>query len=268
MSEENKKIMSKKDRKKEDKKQAKAYIKAQYNYRIGYIFKSINQFFKQHFLYYFKKYCKIIMGIFIAISLIFIISGTQKIIHGHKMKDDIQTYNKSNEDLEGKVKLLQSDIKKDDERISKASISTQSGVKRGKETIDTIFNGMFQYDNAADYKENREKNLNYFENPKAKWIEKIYSDDKDSDGNSQIETLGLSSKLDSIDIYTESVDDTSKKVVPFKVVTSYTGYIDDVSSDYATRTHYTTYKIDVDTSNNKITNMKKINTVKVNNEIS
>lgn len=268
MSEENKKIMDKKARKKEDKKLAKKYIKAQYNYRIGYIFKSINQFFKQHFVYYFKKYNKIIMGVFIAISLILIISGTQKMIQGHKMKDDIQAYNKSNEDLEGKAKLLQSDIKKDNERIDKASISTQSGVKRGKETIDKIFKGMYEYDNATDYKENREANLNYFENPKAKWIAKVYSDDKDSDGNSQIETLGLRSELDNVDIYTESVDDTSKKVVPFKVVTSYTGYIDNISSDYATRTHYTTYKIDVDTSNNKVTNMKKINTVKVNNEIS
>ena len=268
MSEKNKKIMDKKARKKEDKKQAKAYIKAQYNYRIGYIFKSINQFFKQHFSQFFKKYSKIIMGIFVVISLILIISGTQKMIHGHKMKDDIQTYHKSNEDLEGKAKLLQSDIKKDNEKIDKASVSTQSGVKRGKDTIDKIFNGMYQYDDATDYKENREENLKYFDDPKAKWIKKIYSDDKDSDGNSQIETLGLSSKLDSIDIYTESVDDTSKKVVPFKVVTSYTGYIDNISSDYATRTHYTTYKIDVDTSNNKITKMKKINTVKVNNEIS
>lgn len=68
-------------------------------------------------------------------------------------------------------------------------------------------------------------------------------------------------------IYTESVSDTSKKVVPFKVIVSYTGYIDNISSDYATRTHYTTYKVDVDTSINKITKIDKLGTVKEQNEI-
>lgn len=268
MNEKKQKIMDKKAKKKEDKRLAKRYIKAQYNYHIGYIFKSINQFLKQHFFYYIKKYKKIVIGILLVISLACIISGTQKIIHGHKLKDDIQTYNKNNEDLEGKSKLLRADIKKDEKRIDRASISTQSGVKRAKDTIDKVFNGMYQYDDADDYKDNRKENLRYFDNPKAKWVNKVYSNGKDSDGNNQIDILGLSSELDNVDIYTESVDDTSKKVVPFKVVTSYTGYIDEISSDYATRTHYTTYKVDVDTSNNKITNMKKINTVKINNEIS
>lgn len=268
MSEENPKILTKKEKKKEEKKKAKAYIKAQYNYRIGYKFKSINQFLKQRVGGFFKKYNKVFMALFLIISFIFIISGTQKIVEGHKMTDKINEYQTSNEDLEGKDKLLRSDIKKETKKIDKASISTQSGVKRAKDTIDKVFNGMYQYDNSDDYSESRKSNLQHFEDPKSKWINKVYSNDKDVDGNSQIDTLGLSSKLNSTDIYTESVEDTSKKVVPFKVVTSYTGFIDGVSSDYATRTHYTTYEIDVDTSNNKITDMKKINTVKVNNEIS
>lgn len=268
MSEEKPKIMTDKDKKKEDKKKAKAYIKAQYNYRIGYIFKAIKQFFKQYFIFYIKKYNKIIMGLLILISLIFIVVGAKNFIQGHNLNDDIDEYHSTNSDLEGKSKILESDVEKENDKIDKASISTQSGVKRAKDTIDKVFNGMYQYDDSDEYKENRNTNLKYFDDPKAKWLDKIYSNDEDADGNSQIKTLGLKSELNNADIYTESVNDTSKKVVPFKVVSSYTGYIDDVSSEYSTRTHYTTYEIKVDTSNNKITDMKKMNTVKVNNEIN
>lgn len=268
MSEKKEEIMTKKERKKEEKRKAKAYIKAQYNYRVGYIFKAIKQFLKQNFVYYIKKYKKPLLITLLVLSLIFIVLSINKIIKGNEINDDLSNYQHTNKVLQSKSDSLKADLKQENKKIDSASISTQSGVKRAKGTIDKVFNGMYQYESSSEYRENRESNLQYFENPKAKWIDKIYSNDKDSDGNSQIKTLGLQSDLNSTDIYTESVTDTSKKIVPFKVITSYTGYINDVSSEYSTRTHYTTYEVDVDTSNNKITKMKKINTVKINNDIS
>lgn len=268
MNEDERQLMTKKEKKKEEKRLAKSYIKAQYNYRIGYIFKTIKEFLKQYLIYYLKKYIKFVMFILLIISLVFIIFGSIKMINGNAMDNDIDKYKEENKALQSKSLDLKSDLKKENEKIESASISTQSGVKRSKETIDKVFKGMYDYSDYKEYAYNRKVNMDYFKNSEDKWIDSIYSNDKDVDGNSQIKTLGLTSTLDSADIFTESVEDTSKKIVPFKVVVSYTGYIDAVSSEYATRTHYTTYEVNVDTKDNKITHMKKLNTVKINDEIS
>jgi hypothetical protein len=261
-------IKTKKEEKREQRQQGKAYLKAQYNYRIGYLIKSIKTFFKENFIYYIKKYTKAIMIVMLIISVIFLFIGINQFIRGHEASHNASRYQASNQKLQSKSDELSADLRQENKKINSASVSTQSGVKRAKKTIDKVFNGMYDYHSSGEYRDNRKQNIEYFDNPKAKWINDVYSDDKDEDGNSQIDTLGLTSDLENTEIYTESIKDTSKKVVPFKVVVSYAGNIEDVSSEYATRTHYTTYKVDVDTSNNKITKMKKINTVKVNNEIS
>lgn len=269
MSEDNKPdIKTKKEEKREKRKQGKAYIKAQYNYRIGYLIKALKTFMKENFVYYVKKYIKVIMIVLALISIIFLFIGINQFIRGHEASNNAERYQASNQKLQNQSDDLNADLKQENKKINSASVSTQSGVKRGKKTIDKVFNGMYDYQTSGEYRDNRQQNLKYFDNPKAKWINDVYSNDKDEDGNSQIETLGLTSDLVNTEIYTESIEDTSKKVVPFKVVVSYTGNIEGVSSEYATRTHYTTYKVDVDTSNNKIKDMKKVNTVKVNNDIS
>ncbi|MCG7340148.1 hypothetical protein MHZ36_12700 [Staphylococcus sp. ACRSN] len=269
MSEDKKpEIMTEKEKKKEDKKQAKAYIKAQYNYRIGYLFKAIKTFLKENTKYFIKKYLKMIMIVLALLSIVFVVIGLNQTINGNRANNDIDSLESKNNKLQTQVEDLDSDLKQESNKINAANVSTQSGVQRGKETLDKVFKGMYDYQNSSEYRENREQNLKLFEDPKAKWIKDVYSDDKDEDGNSEIEALGLSSELNETEIYTESIEDTSKKVVPFKVIASYTGNIDNVSSEYATRTHYTVYEVDVDTSNNKIDKMKKGNTVKVNNDIN
>lgn len=269
MSEENEpEIKTKKEEKKEERQLGKAYLKAQYNYRIGYIFKSIGTFLKHNTVYLIKKHLKIVMLILAALAIIFVVIGINQLVNGSKTSHKVQSYEASNRSLQSQVDDIDIDLKNENKKIDAASISTQSGVKRGKETLDKVFKGMYDYQSSSEYRENRKANMKYFDNPKDKWINDVYSNDKDEDGNSQIESLGLTSELDNTEIYTENVEDTEKKVVPFKVIASYTGDIDDVSSDYATRTHYTIYEVDFDTSDNKITKMKKVNTISENNSIS
>lgn len=267
MSEKQDPLMTKKEKKKQEKKNAKAYVKAQYNYRVGYIFKTIRQFLRRNLLDFIKKYQKVILAILGIISLLLIVIGIKNLVNGHEKVDDISKYQSANEKLETKNKMLQADNKKDNDKIEKASVSTQTGVQRAKDTIDKVFKGMYNYNDSKEYRDNRKSNMKLFSNPKDKKIANIYSDDKDDDGSSLINNLGLKSELNNVDIYTKSVDDTSKKVVSFKTIVSYTGYMEDVSSDYATRTHDTIYQIDVDTSNNKIKNIKKLNTIEENNNI-
>lgn len=264
----NNEIKTKKEKKKDERRQVKSYLKAQYNYRIGYFFKAIRTYLKKNTVYLIKRNIKALTVILLALSILFVLIGISQIIAGNKKAHKIEDVQHSIQNLKTQAASVDADLKREQKKIDSVSVSTQSGVVRGKKTIDKVFTGMYEYQNADEYKANREAALKYFDDPKAKWVNSVYSDDKDEDGNSQIETLGLTSELDSTDVYTESVEDTEEKVVPFKVIAAYTGKIDDVSSDYATRTHYTVYEVDLDTSNNKITKMKKISTVEENNSIS
>lgn len=268
MSEIDDKLKTKKQKKKEERDLVKSHLKAKFNYKVGYKIKSVIQFTKLKFINIIKKYLKPLMFIVLLFSLLLLIVSAVNIYKGNNSKNEISKYEEKNSKLKNTADELHYKIRKDNKTIESASISSQTGVKRAKSIINTVFKGMYEYSNSSEYAENRNENLSFFEDPKDKYIDKVYSNDTDSDGNKQIDTLGLESELDNADIYTESVSDTSKKVVPFKVIVSYTGHIDNVSSDYATRTHYTAYKVDVDTSINKITNMKKVGTVKNQSEIT
>lgn len=261
-------IKNKKERRKSDRQKGKRYIKAKYMYHVGYIFKAIKNYIKYNLLYYLKQFIKPIMAIILIISVILFIWSAVKVANGLSLNDDINKQNQINKKLISKNNDLKSKTNSQNRKIDKVQISNQTGVKRAKKVIDRVFKGMFDYEDVDEYEENRKSNLENFDDPKAKWIDKIYSDGKDDNGDNQIETLGLTSELNNIDIFTDSPDDTKKKVIPFKVIVSYTGYIDGLSSDNATRTHYSTYEIDFNTKNNKIEEMKKVNTVKVNNSIN
>lgn len=267
MSEKNDNLKSKKQKKKEEKEIIKAHLKAKFNYKIGYKFKTFFQYIKLNLKYLFKKYHKPLMYVLLLFSLLLLISSSVNFVKGQDSSNELSKYEGKNAKLKSTSDDLQNNIRKDDKKIESASISSQSGVKRAKTVINQVLKGMYDYSDSTEYAENRKENLKLFKNPKDKKTNNIYSDDTDSDGNKQIDTLGLDSEMNTTKIYTESVSDTSKKIVPFKVIVSYTGHIDNVSSEYATRTHYTTYKIDVDTSLNKITNIDKIGTVKEQNEI-
>lgn len=261
------KLKSKKQKKREEKALVKAHLKAKFNYKIGYRFKTFFQYTKLSGKKFFKKHHKLLMYILLLCSLLLVIASAINFVKGQNANDDITKYTDKNAKLKSTDDDLQYNIRKDNKKIETASISSQAGVKRAKSVINKVFKGMYQYSNSSEYADNRNENLKLFKNPKDKNIDKIYSNDIDSDGNKQIDTLGLDSEIDNTKIYTKSVSDTSKKVVPFKVIVSYTGHIDNVSSDYATRTHSTSYKVDVDTSINKITKIDKIGTVKEQNEI-
>lgn len=261
-------LKTKKERKKEKRQLGKKYIKAQYNYHIGYRFKALFKYLKENVKYFFTKYIKAIVVALCLASIVCIILGATKLYQGYSYNDEITKYNKSNEKLESKEKDLSMKIENQTKTIDSKSVSTQTGVQRAKKVIDDVFKGMYEYSDADEYEENRKNNLKHFKNPDDKQVQTIYSDAKDSDGESQIDTLGLESELDNLDIFTKNPDDTKEKIVPFKAVISYTGYINDVSSDYSTRTHYTTFEIKFDTSTNKITEMKKVNSVKMSNNIS
>ncbi|MEB8122957.1 hypothetical protein ACF0HT_13505 (plasmid) [Staphylococcus xylosus] len=260
-------LKTKKQKKKEEKQIIKAHLKAKFNYKIGYKVKALFQYLKLNLKNLFKKYHKPLMYILLLFSLLLFIASATNFVKGQNANNDLSKYEDKNAKLKSTFDDLQYNIRKDNKKIESASISSQTGVKRAKSVINKVFKGMYDYNNSSEYAENRKENLKLFKNPKDKKIDKIYSDDTDSDGNKQIDTLGLVSEMNDTKIYTESVSDTSKKVVPFKVIVSYTGHIENVSSDYATRTHYTTYKVDVDTSLNKITKIDKIGTVKEQNEI-
>lgn len=267
MSGEDDNLKTKKQKKKEEKEVIKAHLKAKFNYNIGYKFKSIFQYIKINLRDLFKKYHKPLMYILLLFSLMLFIASAVNFVKGQNYSDDFSKYEDKNAKLKSTSDDLQYNLRKDEKKIESASISSQTGVKRAKSIINKVFKGMYDYNDSSEYAENRNENLKLFKDPKDKKIDKVYSDDTDSDGNKQIDTLGLDSEMNDAKIYTDSVSDTSKKVVPFKVIVSYTGYIDNISSDYATRTHYTTYKVDVDTSINKITKIDKLGTVKEQNEI-
>lgn len=262
------KIRTIKEHKKENKEIGKKYIKAKYNYHFGYRFKAFNNYIKKNLKYFFTKYIKPIIVILLVLTVIFLGVGIAKIVEGTSFEKETEKYESTNKALESKEKDLEMEAQNQNKKIDSKNVSTQTGVQRAKKVFDDVLNGMYSYDNADEYNTNRENNMKHIENPDEKWVGSVYSDAKDDDGNSQIETLNLSSDLDNSSFFTKNPDDTKEKVVPFKVVVSHTGYIDDVSSDYATRTHYTTYKVDFDTSTNKIKHMKKVNSVKVNNDIS
>ena len=261
-------LKTKKEKKKEQRQLGKRYIKAQYNYRIGYKIKAFTKFIKQNTKYFFIKYIKGIMVALCLISIICLITGAKNLYKGYSYEDEIDKYKNTNEKLITKEKDLSSQAQDQAKKIDTKSVSTQTGVQRAKDVIDDVFKGMYDYSDGNEYDEKRNKNLKHFKNPNDKQVQSIYSDGKDSEGENQIDILNLKSDLETSDIFTKNPDDTKEKIVPFKAVVSYTGYINDVSSDYSTRTHYTTFEIKFDTSTNKITEMKKINSVKVNNDIS
>lgn len=267
MSENKDNLKTKKQKKKEERNLIKAHLRAKFNYKIGYKIKSLVQFINLNAKNIFRKYLKPLMLILLLFSFMLLIVSVINLFKGNSASDEISKYEDYNEKLKSTSDDLQYNIRKDDKTIESASISSQTGVKRAKNIIDKVFKGMYEYNDSDEYEKNRNENLKLFKDQKDKDINKIYSNDTDSDGNKQIDTLGLESKLNSTSIYTESVSDTSKKVVPFKVIVSYTGHIDNVSSDYATRTHYTTYRVNVDTSINKITKIEKVGTVKSQSEI-
>lgn len=261
-------IKTNKERRKSDREKGKRYVKAKYMYHIGYIFKAIKNYIKYNLIYYMKRFIKPIMAIILIMSVVLLIWSAIKVANGLSLENDINKQNSINQRLISTDKDLKSKTNSQNRKIDNVQISNQTGVKRAKKVIDKVFKGMFDYEDSEEYDQNRKDNLENFDNPKAKWIDKIYSDAKDDNGDNQIDTLGLTSELNNTDIFTNSPDDTKKKVIPLKVIVSYTGYIDGLSSDNATRTHYSTYEIDFNSSNNKIEKMKKLDTVKVNNSIN
>ncbi|MBM6202837.1 hypothetical protein H6K86_11805 [Staphylococcus epidermidis] len=259
---------SKKEQRKQDKKIGRKYLKAQFNYRFGYRIKALKQYFKNNTLSLGERYAKPIIYIVVLIILTLLILGSINIIQGTSYNKDINHYQNKVDKLKSQAQELNAKSEENYKKIDNKSVSNQTGIKRGKSVINKVIKGMYDYEDNDEYQSNRKEALSYFKNPDDNNVKNVYSEAKDRDGGSLIDNLGLSSEVNDDQIYTKAPDDTKKKVVPFKVVVSYTSYIEDVSSEYSSRTHYTTYKIDFDTSDNKIKNIKKLNSVKLNNDIS
>lgn len=254
---------TKRQKQKEDSKKARRYLKARFNEKIGYIFIAIGYFIKNNFIYH-KKRISILLSIITIILLGF---TTFNFVKASNIQNEVNNYNQKNAKLESKISNQQKEIDEQDKKIDEYDISASPKIVRASKKLSQVFHGMYDYSDANEYQKNRDKNMKYFTNPNSKEVRKIYNEDEDSDGDSIIENLNLKSSLQEYNIYTDKIKVQNKKVINFKAIVEYQSDIIGVSSDYATRTHNTIYDIEYDTEKNKISSIKKLNTLKENKSL-
>ncbi|WP_341775923.1 hypothetical protein [Staphylococcus hyicus] len=242
---------------KQEREQLRKYLKAVFKSKFGYIPISLWIFLKKNTKYYLKS----IMFLLMAISLVLGGISIYNFIKGKETQAVYEKVNKKNNDLKPKVNKLQQQTQQQNDKLSKYDISNQTGVIRASDVTANVFKGMYEYDDGTEYANNRKKNLELFLDPKAKWIDKLYSDDKDANGESMIDNLKIKSSLNMFSFYTENPNDVEKDELNLIALVEYKSTIPDVSNEFASQTHQAVYSIIYDTKQNKIKEMNKTNTI-------
>lgn len=255
MSMKNDSVKSKKEQKKEESKKSRKYLKAYFNAKVGYRFKALGYFFRNNL----KMTLKGFYTVLIIATFIFLGLSVYNLYKGFETKPDVSEYKAQTSKLAPENERLQDSVLNQEEKIDEYNISNSNKVVESSNVISKVFKGMYTYKNAEEYNKNRKENLKYFKDENASWIKSIYSENKDNEGNSLIETLNLNSEIQKFNLFTEDPNDTDSKVLKFKAIVEYQSDIDEVSNSYASRTHQTIYDIEFDTEENKIVKMKKEN---------
>ncbi|PTJ36435.1 hypothetical protein [Staphylococcus simulans] len=255
-----KRTTSEQKKRKADSKKAAQYLKAKFNQKIGYIFIALWYFIRNNFIYHKKK-----IGILLSImSFGLIVFSFYNLLIANQIEKKVKAYEDNNAKLEQQITSKQKDTNELNKKIDEFNISSSPEITRAYKAITHVMDGMYNYDNSTEYRNNREKNLQYFSDPSSEYVNKVYNNDTDSSGDSLIENLNLKSSLQHHSIYTENVKNDSK-TLKFKSIVKYQSDISGVSSSFATRTHNAVYNIEFDTEKNKILSMKKMNNLKEKN---
>lgn len=256
-------IKRKKEQQKEDSRLAGKYLKAKYNSKIGYRFTAFKYYIHNNS----KKLAKRFNITFIIIIIILCIASIMLYANGKTHNDTASNYKAKTAKLQDELNTINESVDKQEVQIEDYSVSTESEVVRASNLLTKLFNGMYNYNNGDEYAENRSEAMDLFSNPKASWIDRIYSTDKDDDDTSIIDNLGLTSELIKLEMFSKDIDDITGSELNVKALVRYQSYIDGVSSDYSTRTHEALYEIKINSKSRKIDDVKKINSVKVLNDI-
>jgi hypothetical protein len=253
-----------KSQKKEEGKQARKFLKAKFNEKIGYWFVALGYFIKNNFKAHIKK-----IAILLAIvSFVMLIISIVNIAKMNQPTQVTKEYEIKNEKLERQLKDSQDTINNQNDKISEYDISNDSKIVEASNVIDDVFKGMYNITSSEEYDSNRKENLKLFKDSNANWVNKVYSDNKDDTGESVIDNLGLTSEIQSFGLYSKEVDPGKDEKINFKAIVEYQSAIDDVSNEYATRTHQSVFNIEVDSKDNKITNIEKENKLKTLNTVN
>lgn len=263
MEPENKDLKSIKEKRKEESKLAGKYLKAKFNSKIGYRFTAV-RYYIQHNKEKLTKRFNIVFSIIIFALLI---SSLVLYVSGKDYAKETAYYSEKYKGIQSDLENVSDTVDEQESTIEEFSISTESDVVRASNLLTKLFKGMYNYKNAEEYEENRNKAMNLFSNPNDDWIGNVYSDDIDSDGSSIIENLSLTSEIINMEMYSKDIDDITNKTLKINALIRYQSYIDGISSDYSTRTHEALYEVEINANTRKITNAEKVNTVKVLNNI-
>lgn len=242
-----------KAQKKAEAKQARKFLKAKFNAKIGYWFVALGYYIKNNFKAHLKKIA-VLLAIGSLILLIISIVNITKMGHPTQVTKE---YKVKNEKLQTQLDDSQDNVDQQDEKISEYDISDNSKIVDASNIIGHVFKGMYNITSSKDYDNNRKANLKYVKDSNADWVNKIYSDNKDDSGESVIDNLGLTSEIKSYGLYSQETDPDTDKKINFKAIVEYQSSIEDVSNEFATRTHQSIFNIEFDTKDNKITNIKK-----------
>ena len=252
-----------KEKQKQESKKARKYLQAKFKQKIGYIFIALWYWIKNNFLYHRKK-----IGILLAILTVILLAiSIFNFIKASHIQNDIDEYNQSNSKLQNQISDKQKTINTQNKKIEDYSISSSPKIVRASNILSTVFHGMYEYDDGKEYTKNRNKNMKYFSDQSSDDVKKIYNEDKDSANDSIIDNLNLESSLLEYNIFTKNIKEKDSREMDFTAIVEYQSHILGVSSDYSSRTHQTIYDIKFDTKDNKITSIKKVNTLNQNRNV-
>lgn len=248
-------LKSKKEKRKSESKKSGKFLKAYFNAKVGYQFKAFGRFFTNNL----KLSLKGLGYVLVIATVILLCISVYNVYKGYEAKPVISEYKNKASELAPENDRLQESVINQGKKIEEYNISNSNKVVESSNVISKVLKGMYAYQNADEYDNNRKENLKYFKDKEESWVKSVYSENKDEEGNSIIDTLNLNSEIQKFNLFTEEPDDTDSKVLKFKAIVEYQSDIDEVSNTYASRTHQTVYNIEFDTSTNKIVSMKKEN---------
>lgn len=253
--------LSSKERKKRDRKLARKYLKARFNEKIGYRFQAQKEYRKEQkskknkrfFRLSYKWMAVLLAAIFIA----FVIFNVHAVIKTKDYQKEADHYAAETKKIAGEQSDLSNNVDRQTRKVQSLNKSNSAGVIRAIDTLNELFNNMYDYNDGQMYVSNYKKSMEFFDDPNADYVKKVYSNGKDADGQNVIDALDLSSDLVTISIYSEHTNDVDRKVVNLKALVAYKAYSEGSSGKFTTRTHEAVYSIDYDTTKNKIVDMKK-----------
>lgn len=253
-----------KAQRKQESKESRQFLKAKFNEKIGYWFVAIGYFIKNNFKAHTKK-----ITLLLAIGSLLLM--TLSIINVTKMNEPANVtkdYKSKNEKLESKLNESQDVINQQDDKISEYDISNNGQIVKASKVIGSVFKGMYNITSSEEYNSERKENLKHFKNSNDKWVNEVYSDNKDDTGESIIDNLNLTSEIKAYDLYSKKIEPSKDDVLTFTAIVEYQSEIEDVSNEYATRTHQTVINVKYDLKDNKIINMKKENKLNTLNTVN